>query len=50
MIGKYTKVRDSYISMVEAMKHAPADFIVRPEIKWSRPQILRLIGSSLKII
>jgi len=34
MVGKYTKVRDSYISIVEAIKHASAEFMVRPEIEW----------------
>ncbi len=34
MIGKYTKVRDSYISIVEAVKHASAEHMVRPEIVW----------------
>ncbi len=32
--GKYTKLRDSYISIVEALKHAGAYLGVRPEIIW----------------
>jgi len=34
MIGKYTKLRDSYISIVEALKHASAHQAVRPEFVW----------------
>jgi len=34
MIGKYTKVRDSYVSIIEALKHASAEFLVRPEIEF----------------
>lgn len=34
MVGKYTKVRDSYISIVEAVKHASAEYMVKPEIAW----------------
>jgi len=34
MIGKYTKLRDSYISIVEALKHAGAYLEVKPELKW----------------
>ncbi len=34
MIGKYTKLRDSYISIVEAIKHASAHQGVKPEFIW----------------
>ncbi|MDK6028287.1 CTP synthase [Ignisphaera sp. 4213-co] len=34
MIGKYTKLRDSYISIVEAIKHASAYEGVKPVFKW----------------
>jgi CTP synthase len=34
MVGKYTKVRDSYISIVEAVKHASAEHMIKPEIEW----------------
>ncbi len=34
MIGKYTKLRDSYISIVEAVKHASAYLGVKPIFKW----------------
>ncbi|MEM0338232.1 MAG: CTP synthase [Ignisphaera sp.] len=34
MIGKYTKLRDSYISIVEAIKHASAYEGFRPVFKW----------------
>ncbi len=34
MIGKYTKVRDSYVSIIEALKHASAEFLVKPEIEF----------------
>jgi len=34
MIGKYTKVRDSYLSIVEALKHASAWSNTRVELEW----------------
>ncbi|MCX8166138.1 MAG: CTP synthase [Acidilobaceae archaeon] len=34
MVGKYTKLRDSYLSIVEALKHAGAHLGVRPELRW----------------
>jgi CTP synthase len=34
MVGKYTKVRNSYISIVEAVEHASAEYMVKPEIAW----------------
>jgi len=34
MVGKYTKLRDSYISIVEALKHAGAWLGVNPELVW----------------
>ncbi len=34
MIGKYTKLKDSYISIVEAVKHASAYLGVKPVFKW----------------
>ncbi|RDD52332.1 CTP synthase [Nanoarchaeota archaeon NZ13-N] len=34
MIGKYTKLRDSYISIVESLKHAGAYLDIKPQIKW----------------
>ena len=34
MIGKYTKLRDSYISIIEALRHASAAFRVKPELVW----------------
>ncbi len=34
MIGKYTRLRDSYLSIVEALKHAAAWEGVRPELVW----------------
>ncbi|MDM7276049.1 MAG: CTP synthase [Thermoprotei archaeon] len=34
MIGKYTKLRDSYISIVEALKHAGAHLGLKPELLW----------------
>ncbi len=34
MIGKYTKLKDSYISIVEALKHAGARIGVRPKLVW----------------
>jgi CTP synthase len=34
MIGKYTKLRDSYISITEAVKHASAYLGIKPIFKW----------------
>ncbi len=34
MIGKYTKLRDSYISIVEAIKHAATQVGAKPELHW----------------
>uniref|UniRef100_A0A7C2ZNA5 CTP synthase n=1 Tax=Ignisphaera aggregans TaxID=334771 RepID=A0A7C2ZNA5_9CREN len=34
MIGKYTKLRDSYISIIEAVRHSSAVEGVKPLLKW----------------
>ncbi len=34
MVGKYTKLHDSYISIIEALKHASAWEGVKPVLKW----------------
>ncbi|MEN2999420.1 MAG: CTP synthase, partial [Acidilobaceae archaeon] len=34
MVGKYTRLRDSYLSIVEALKHAGAHLGVKPELRW----------------
>ncbi len=34
MCGKYTKLKDSYLSIIEALKHAGARLGVKPELKW----------------
>ncbi len=34
MIGKYTKLHDSYLSIVEAIRHAAAYESVKPVLKW----------------
>jgi len=34
MIGKYTKLRDSYLSITEALRHAAAWIGVKPEFRW----------------
>ncbi len=34
MIGKYTKLRDSYISIVEALRHGAAYLGLKPVLKW----------------
>jgi len=34
MVGKYTRLKDSYISIVEAVKHAGAWLGVKPEFLW----------------
>ncbi len=42
MIGKYTKLKDSYISIVEAIKHASAYLGVRPVLKWIESTYLEM--------
>lgn len=34
MIGKYTKLKDSYLSIIEALKHSAAKLRVKPILKW----------------
>ncbi|MCE4617657.1 MAG: CTP synthase [Desulfurococcales archaeon] len=34
MVGKYVKLKDSYLSIIEALKHAGASFGVKPRLKW----------------
>jgi len=34
MVGKYTKLKDSYISINEALVHAGAHLAVKPTLKW----------------
>lgn len=34
MVGKYTKLKDSYISIVEALKHAGASLGLKPILRW----------------
>ena len=34
MVGKYTRLRDSYLSIVESVKHASAFHNVKPLFKW----------------
>jgi len=34
MVGKYTKLKDSYISIIEALKHAAAELSVGVNLKW----------------
>jgi len=34
MVGKYTRLRDSYLSIIEAIKHASAYVLVKPKLKW----------------
>lgn len=34
MIGKYTKLKDSYISIIEAIKHASSQLGVKPVLYW----------------
>ncbi len=34
MVGKYTKLKDSYISIIEALKHAGAHLSIKPVLKW----------------
>jgi len=34
MVGKYTALRDSYLSIIEALKHAGAHLRVKPILRW----------------
>ena len=34
LIGKYTKLKDSYLSIIEALKHAGVSNNVKPRLKW----------------
>ncbi len=34
MVGKYTSLRDSYLSIIEALKHAGAHLGLRPRLVW----------------
>ena len=34
MVGKYTKLKDSYLSIIEALKHSAAMLKVKPVLKW----------------
>ncbi|BEP18233.1 CTP synthase [Pyrofollis japonicus] len=34
MVGKYTKLKDSYISIIEAVRHAAAALRVKPILNW----------------
>ncbi len=34
MVGKYTKLKDSYLSIIEALKHAGTSHGIRPVLKW----------------
>jgi len=34
MVGKYTKLKDSYISIIEAIRHAGAHLHVKPVLNW----------------
>ena len=37
MIGKYTKLKDSYVSIIEALTHASAWLGVKPILEWFEP-------------
>lgn len=58
MIGKYTKLRDSYVSIIEALTHASTWLGIKPELEWiestdieSNPQLIsRLEGVDGAII
>jgi len=34
MVGKYTRLKDSYLSIIEAIKHASAHCLLKPKLKW----------------
>jgi CTP synthase len=50
MIGKYTKIRDSYISIIEALKHASAWNRVKVDLVWFEATDIEHNSSNLKIL
>ncbi len=50
MIGKYTRLHDSYISIIEALKHAGAWLGVRPELLWIESTLIEKGKLSLDFI
>lgn len=50
MIGKYTKIRDSYISIIEALKHASAWNRVKVDLVWFEATDVEHNSGNLKIL
>ncbi len=50
MIGKYTKLKDSYISIVEAVRHAGALLGVKPEFVWLESTDIENGNISLEVL
>jgi len=40
MCGKYVKLKDSYISIIEALKHAAAYLKIKPELVWIDTELI----------
>lgn len=49
MCGKYTKLVDSYISIIEALKHAGAELGVTPKLEWIETTCLEDNPSSVNL-
>ena len=48
MCGKYVKLHDSYISIVEAIKHAAAKLKIKPNIVWCDTEEIEKDSSKIK--
>jgi CTP synthase len=46
-VGKYTKLRDAYLSYIEAIKHAAAELKVRPMINWIAAEDIEKGGANI---
>lgn len=48
IVGKYTKVRDAYISIIKALEHSAAYYLAKPEIKWVEATLLEDENNNVK--
>ncbi len=50
MIGKYTKLKDSYMSIIEAVRHASALLGLKPEFEWIEATEVEAGRTSLEVL
>ncbi len=50
MCGKYTKLADSYVSIIEALKHAGAKVSVTPHLEWIETTVFEEDPSTVSIL